>query len=341
MSRATSIDVAVEAGVSQATVARAFSRPELVAEGTRRRVEEAADRLGYRPNAIARSLKSSRTNIVGAIVPASGEFWLRVLAALSAELADRGRQLLLFSFDDAEAVDDVIAAVDQYRLDGLIMASTSIAQQQVVRVAPTGLPIVAFNQPAVAGLVPSVSVDNAAGGATVAEHLVARDCRDVLFVGGVESASTDQLRYAGAARALGAYGVACPYLSAGAFSYDAGHAIAAELLARGPLPDGLMVAADEVAFGLIDGLEAAGVAVPDDVLVTGFDGLPQAAWAGYDLTTLVQPVDALASAAVDRLLTDAAPDADGVVPGTLRIGRSTTPAGLVVENSSSPDRAER
>ena len=107
--------MAAEAGVSQATVTRVFSSPDLVAPDTQQRVRNAADRIGYVPNAIARSLKSQRTDIVGAVVPTQGEYWQSVLTSFSRRLADKGKQLLLFSFADADHVVDALDAVEQYR----------------------------------------------------------------------------------------------------------------------------------------------------------------------------------------------------------------------------------
>jgi len=147
------------------------------------------------------------------------------------------------------------------------------------------------------------------------------------------TASTDQIRYRGAAQELGRHGVALPYLAAGDFSYEAGYKIAAQLIeqADGTLPEAIMVAGDELAFGVLDGLASFGVTAPRDVLVTGFDGLPQTQWAAYDLTTLVQSTDSLVERAVDLLLEQVeSPDAsdpsaaeDVVVAGSLRPGRTT------------------
>ncbi|CAN5774137.1 hypothetical protein BH24ACT5_BH24ACT5_00960 [soil metagenome] len=220
--RVTSVHVAAEAGVSQATVTRVFSSPSLVSEATRTRVETAASRLEYRPNAIARSLRQQRTNIVGAVVPAGGEYWQHVLTAFSRRLAADGRQLLLFSFPDGGTVDEVLATVDQFWIDGLLLASASITPSQLAAAHDRDLPVVAFNQPAASGIVPSVSVDNAGGMQLVARHRVDEECRTALFVGGDQSVSTDQHRYRGAAPEFGDAGVACPYLEAGSFSYEAG-----------------------------------------------------------------------------------------------------------------------
>ena len=323
----TSVDVAAESGVSQATVARVFSSPDKVSPATREKVRSAAERLGYVPNAIARSLKSQRTNIVGAVVPAYGEYWQSVLAEFSRQLAQRSHQLLLFSFEQPEDVDGALGSVAQYRLDGVILASATIGQAQLGRMQSSTLPSVAFNQPAAAGLVPSVSVDNQAGMAELAQHLVDIGVGTALYIGGVSSASTDQVRYRGAVQALAEYGVACPYVEAGAYTYDAGYKAAGQLAQRDNLPEAVMVGSDEVAFGVLDGLENAGVTVPDDLLLTGFDGLPQASWAGYDLTTLVQATNVLVAQAIDVLLDSDAAHADRppsiVVPGTIRFGKTT------------------
>lgn len=324
--RVTSIDVASAAGVSQATVARTFSSPGLVSDETKARVIAVADRLGYVPDAIARSLKQQRTNIIGAVVPAHGEYWQHVLTAFSRQLAQRSKQLLLFSFEAGGNVDEVLATVRQFRLDGLILASANITQSQLAQMWESGLPIVAFNQPAASGVAPSVSVDNEGGMRDLARHVVEAGCEDVVFIGGDRSASTDRQRYLGAAQALGDAGVPCAYVEAGAFTYEAGYK-AAQLVAERPaLPDAVMVAGDELAFGVVDGLSATGVEVPDDVVVTGFDGLPQASWARYDLTTLVQPVDTLVDRSIDLLLAarpDDAEPADVVIAGTVRLGAST------------------
>ena len=323
--RVTSHDVAAEAGVSQATVARVFSSPDKVAVATQEQVREAAARLGYVPNAIARSLKSQRTDIVGAVVPAKSEYWQDVLTTFSRRLAERGKQILLFPFADADHVEDALDSVEQYRLDGLVLASSTIRPEHLVRMRRPNLRGVAFNQPAASGLLPLVTVDNEAGARDLAEHVVAQGIRTAVFVGTVASASTDQIRYRGAASALAEGGIACPYLEAGGFSYDAGYKAAARILDGADCPDAVMGGSDELALGLIDGLRTGGLDVPADMLVTGFDGLPQASWAGYDLTTLVQPIEVLVDetlAIIFEPAVDAAQPAR-IVPGTLRVGKTT------------------
>ena len=320
----TSVDVAVEAGVSQATVARAFSSPSRVAPATRDKVEAAASRLGYTPNAIARSLKMQRTNIIGAAVPAYGGSWQGVLIAFSRQLAAHGKQLLLFSLPEGADTATIRSAVHQYRLDGIVFAPATITQKQLISVFNDDVPTVAFNQPSASDAVPTVAVDNEAGMREVARHLLDVGARSVKFIGGDPSTSTDQLRYRGASLEWNSAGIACPYFAAGDFSYDTGYKASQHIVDANELPDVVMVAGDELAFGVMDGLKSAGLRVPDDILVTGFDGVPQASWAGYDLTTLVQPTDALVERAIEVLLDPAQHHPQPYIPGMLRIGRTTS-----------------
>ncbi|MEL7209976.1 MAG: substrate-binding domain-containing protein, partial [Actinomycetota bacterium] len=280
------------------------------------------------PNAIARGLKSQRTGLIGAVVPARGEYWQAVVTAFSRRLVERDLHLLIFSFEEAAAVENVLDTVDQYRVDGLVLASSNIGHEHLVRMRRPERPTIVFNQPAASGLLPLITVDNEGGAGLVARHLVVQGARQVLYVGGVATASTDQLRYRGAAQELGAAGIGCAYLEAGDFTYEAGYEIGRRILQADRLPEAIMVGSDEVAFGVIDHLRAARLAIPGDTLVTGFDGLPQASWAGYDLTTLVQPVDVLVGAAIDLLVGtadqhDASEPPTVVVPGALRVGATT------------------
>lgn len=318
----TSFDVARRAGVSQSTVARVFARPEMVSTATRQRVLRAAESLGYVPSAIAGGMRNQRSGLVGIVVPSTGEYWQGVIAEFARQIGDGSRQLLVTSFRDVQGVETAIHSISRYRLDGLVLASSTIGVGQISKLVGSTMPIVAFNQPAAAGLAALVGVDNKGGAASIAEHLLSQGVRSVAFVGGVASASTDQLRYRGAVEVLGARNVSCRYIEAGSFTYDAGFKIGAVAADEEQLPDAFMVAADEVAFGVLDAMRKRGVRVPQDVLVTGFDGVPQSFWEGYDLTTLVQPVERMVASALD-LLVDGNPDEPVTIEGELRIGNSS------------------
>ncbi len=336
--KVTSVQVAEAAGVSQATVARTFASPHLVADASKQKVRQAAERLGYVPNAIARSLKSQRTNIIGAVVPARSEYWQHLVAEISQQLSAQGSQLLLFTFAKPSEVGSVVESLRQYRVDGVLLASSFIDHDSMSIVASLGIPAVAFNHPEALDVSASVSVDNEGGAMLLAQHLVDSGHRSVAFVGGDPDTGSDRGRYRGASAALREAGIVCPYISAGSFDYDAGYSIASSLVEHfggaSHLPDALMVAGDELAFGVIDGLRAGGVVVPEDVSITGFDGLPQASWAGFDLTTLVQPAEELIRAALAQLALPHSEQAHVSVGGFVRVGRSTRRSDPESTNSS-------
>lgn len=318
----TSHDVASAAGVSQATVARTFSSPDLVASATKLRVEEAAERLAYIPNATARTLKSQRSRIVGVVVPSQGEYYQHVITELTRQLSAAGQQLLIFTFSSAGDIDEVITSVLSYQVDGVVLASSAISVEQTQRIVSSKVHVVSFNQPAVAGLSPSVVPDNAASMKKLAEHLVATGHRSVIFVGGIAAAPTDKLRHQSAARTLGEHGVSCRYIEAGAYTYAAGLNASAQIISQGRLPDAVMVASDEIALGVIDGLRGSGTSVPDDVSVTGFDGIPQAEWRAYDLTTISQSIAEMVRHTVDLLAGPPLGSDEIVVQGFFREGKT-------------------
>ena len=315
--------MALAAGVSQSTVARVYARPNLVSADTRAKVRHAAESIGYVPSAIAGGMRKQKSGLIGVVVPATGEYWQGVISEFARQVGDSGRQLLVTNFRDAGGVNTAIQSISRYRLDGLVLASSAIGVAQIARLSGSTTPVIAFNQPAATGIAPTVAVDNKSGSATIAEHLLHAGVRSAAFVGGVAAASTDQLRYRGASETFNERGVLCPYVEAGAFSYEAGFKLGASAVRWERLPDAIMASADELAFGVLDGLRMCGCRVPDDVLVTGFDGLPQSAWEGYRLTTLVQPIEQLVKEAL-VYLTDPVGLPAIVVDGALRIGGTTS-----------------
>ncbi len=320
--RITTVDVANLANVSQRTAARVFASPELVAEDTRRAVEAAAAELGYVPNAIARSLKSQRSGIVGVVVPSSGQYYHEVVRHLARALARVGEQLLVFSFDSAD-VDDTIAAVRGYQLDGLVLASATVPGDLLER-AREGRRLVSFNDPAPHEGIPSVSVDNEAGVAALVDHVAGLGARSITFVNGLRAAATNKLRRSTSRRRAQVLGLTWTEVDGRAFTYDGGRRAGRALLAGG-LPDVAMAASDELAFGIIDELRSGGAHVGHDIKVTGFDGLAQASWRAYDLTTIEQPLDSLIDETVRLVLPGRVETPPRITaPGIVRIRSSTT-----------------
>lgn len=316
---ATSHDVAREANVSQATVSRAFTSPESVSVEARERVYQAASRLDYSPNAMARSLSSRSSGIVGLVVPNNSDYYEHVITLFTRALAGRDLQVLLFEYEIGSEIDHVLQAVRSYQVDALIISAMILAPAQAALLTESGIPVAMFNYHSDREGVGTVSVDAAAGMQDLADLLIANGHDDIVYVGGLRDSTADQIRYRAAAERLAGHRIALPYVAGGAFTYEAGLQGAAAVLDLDPVPRAVMAACDSIAFGIIDGLRRAGRDVPGDVSVTGFDGIPQSAWLSYDLTTVEQPLEQLIAEALELVLADGAVLDHRLIPGRLEV----------------------
>jgi DNA-binding LacI/PurR family transcriptional regulator len=193
----TAFDVARLAEVSQSAVSRAFTPGAAVAESTRQRILEAAKKLGYRPNAIARSLITNRSRIIGVVVSYfDNQFYPLVLELLSKELQLRGYHLLLFCTDSGDA-DNLMHEILQYQVDGIVMASTTFSSPLARSCSEAGIPVVLFNRTARNSPSSTVASDNIAGGRLVADLLCAAGHRRIAYIAGLEDTSTSRDREQG------------------------------------------------------------------------------------------------------------------------------------------------
>ena len=326
--RASSYDVAALAGVSQSAVSRAFRPGAPVSEAVRRRVLAAAAELGFRPNAMARGLATSRSGIVAVAIGTIGNpIYPAVLDAFSREVSARGRQLLLLTdLDDAEAV---MGRVVQYGVDAVIVTASARLEpsRAVARAcAKAGIPAVLYNRVLPDLRAPAVVCANRAGGRLVADLLLRAGHRRFAFIGGPEETSTNTDRRDGFAARLAEAGLPPPALATGRYAYEAGQAAMLDLAARGVPPDALFCTNDLLAIGAMDAARRdLGLRVPEDLSVVGFDDVPMAAWESYALTTVAQRIGVMAARAMD--LAEAAMDGDAgatviEVPGDLVARRS-------------------
>lgn len=289
----TSHDVAREAGVSQSVVSRAFSPNGKIAPATRQRVLSAAKKLGYHPNAFARSLVQQRTRIVGVLVARlDNHLYPRVLEELTAGLWAAGRQVMYFNFDDGGDIDGVLRTALQYRVEAMILASITLSSHMAETFYEAGVPVVLFNRRLDDPNVHSVACDNAGGGRLVADALLGAGHRRFAFVGGHPDTSTNQDRKGGFIAGLQAQGAGLLYALAKDYSYDWGRSAARSLFAQPEPPDALFCAGDLIALGALDALRVdLGLRVPEDAAVVGFDDVQAASWGGYELSTVRQPID--------------------------------------------------
>ena len=303
----TSIDVARLAEVSQSAVSRAFTPGASVAPDTRVRVIEAARKLGYRPNAIARTLSTRRSRMIAVVVShLQNQFYPLVLEFLSQRLQADGYHVLLFITDSDDA-DELLVELMRYQVDGIVMASTMLSSGVAQRIADARIPVVMFNRTSRAGSISTVSSDNHGGGKAVAHFLADGGHQRVAYLAGTEDSSTNQDRERGLRDGLAERGLRLVARAVGDYRFDGAVRATRELfgglVTRGERPDALFVASDHMAFAAMDTLRIElGLRVPQDVSVVGFDNVPQAEWGSYRLTTVAQSPGPMIEATVKMLL---------------------------------------
>jgi DNA-binding LacI/PurR family transcriptional regulator len=311
--RVTSLEVARRAGVSQSAVSRTFTPGASVAPATREKVVEAARDLGYRPNAIARSLITSRSRIIGvAMGYLDNHFYPEVLEALTSLLQNRGYQVLLFTgFQEREA-DPGMMQILQYQVDGLILASTTLSSELAEQCAAAGVPIVLFNRTTDRAAVSSVTSDNRLGGERAADFLLAAGHKSFAYVAGIAGTSTNRDREAGFRKRLKAAGIAGIVKVDGFYSHEGAEQAARTLFARKDRPDAVFCANDHMALAVIDVARFEfHLGIPEDVSIVGYDNAGPARWSGYSLTSVEQPVGQMVDATIDMLMKQI----DGNAPG--------------------------
>lgn len=328
-------DVAALAGVSQSAVSRTFTPGASVAPLTRARVLDAARTLGYRPNAIARTLTTRRSRMVGVLVSyLQNQFYPVVIEKLSQALQRQGYRVLLFVSDGHEtgaSVDDPLMDVMQYQVDALVLASVTLSSAIAQDCRAAGVPVVLFNRTAPIEGVHCVSSDNHAGGRLAAQTLLEAGCQRIAYIAGLEDASTQTEREQGFMQRLGESGVKLFARATGHYNFEKACQATRELCRGDVRPDGIFAANDHMALAVIDTLRSElGLKVPQDVSVVGFDNVPQAAWPAYSLTTVEQDAQAMVEATVEVLIaaiqSDAVHARKVVVPARL-IRRATVAGG--------------
>ena len=297
-------DVAERAGVSRSAVSRSFTEGASVSAKTRAKVEKAANDLGYTPNALASSLTTGRTKLIGLIVNNfHNPLILEVFDLFTRGLQDRGLRPLLVNLSDATDPAASVKMLRQYSVDGVIVASSTLPSSFAESFQNAGLPVVhAFGRYAIAPDVHVVGIDNVACGRMAAEALVQRGYRRLAFLGGPRTATSTQDRVAGFLGALAPYPeikVTTSY--AKDYSFDAGRAEMQRLLAETPA-EAYFCGDDLLAVGALSAIEEAGLSVPGDIGLIGLNDMEMARWQLIGLTTIHQPVAQIIEAAIDLVV---------------------------------------
>jgi DNA-binding LacI/PurR family transcriptional regulator len=306
----TAHDVAVLANVSQSAVSRSFTPGASVSEKTKSKVLLAAKKLGYRPNAIARSLSTNQSRIIALVMSyLENQFYPLVIEHLSQELQKEGYHVLLFigqtnNFD----ADAILMDILQYQVDGIIMASATLSPNLAKNCAAAGVPVVLFNRissmsksnlPSTS----SVTTDNYNGGRMVAKTLIERGYQKIGFISGLENSSTSIQRESGLRDGLAEFNLEICFRSVGNYDFNQAKEATRELFRTSHRPDAIFVANDHMAIATMDVIrEELQLRIPQDIGLIGFDNIPQANWQGYQLTTISQDVNQMVLATVRVLL---------------------------------------
>jgi DNA-binding LacI/PurR family transcriptional regulator len=326
-------DVAREAGVSRALVSLVMRERPNVSDERRRRVQEAASRLGYRPNAMARGLASRSTRTVGVILDdLRNPFFAEIAGGVEEFASELGYQLLLGTGGrQARRERAALSTLLEYRVDGIILVSPRMPPTQIAAAAAE-VPLVLVGRSLRTADADSVLIDEMHGTELALDHLVGLGHERIAHVDGGKAPGGPQRRNAYVRgmrkRRLGRHVRVIP----GDFTEDAGANAAQQLLDGGELPTAIFAANDLVAAGLLGVLDRAGVDVPADVSIIGYDNIAIAHLAHFSLSTIDQPRTQMGRLALQLLL-------DRREHRRRSVMRLIEPT-LIVRSTTAPPRAE-
>lgn len=323
-------DVAARAGVSRATASRVVNADPRVGQLARESVQGAVAELGYRPNRNARSLVRPAADSIAVVVPEAEDrvfadpFFASMLAAITQTLADSPVQVLLAMGQPGKS-----QKIERYLRGGYTDGAIVVSHHQDDHIwqvlQQTKLPAVYVGRPFVGDVgIPYVDVDNRAGGTLAAAHLLSLQRQRIGIITGALDMAAGQDRLAGWRDALADVAVADDLVEHGDFSADSGARAMRRLLEREPELDAVFVASDLMAVSALHELQEAGKHIPDDVALVGFDDTPTAQLTRPPLTTVLNPVTAMATRAVElllKLMNDES--AESVILGTELIHRDS------------------
>lgn len=294
-------DVAERAGVSRSAVSRTFTEGASVSLKTREKVEKAADELGYSPNALASSLTTGRTKLIGLI---SNNFhnplFLQVFDLFTRSLQDRGLRPLLVNLTDETDPANSLRLLRQYSVDGVIVASSTLSHEFSLAFHKAHIPVVhSFGKFANAPRVHVVGIDNIECGRMAARTLIARGYTRVAFLGGPAEATSTIDRRSGFFDVIRSQNTVTATESfATAYSFEAGRAEMLDLLRANPA-EAYFCGDDVVAVGALSAIQENGLRAPEDIGIIGLNDMDMASWQNINLTTIRQPIREIIDSSID------------------------------------------
>jgi len=322
-------DIAKAAGVSHSTVSRALRDSPLVASATRGRIQQLAHEMGYSPSSIARSLVTRRTDTVGLVVTTIADpFWGEVVHGIEEACLEAGRSLILCqSQGEPEREVTAVRMLREKRVDAIIVAASRVGSLYLDLLTEIQVPIVLINNQQAGRYIYSVSTDNIYGARLATEYLIGLGHRRLAYVGG-PSVAEDADRLRGFQRAL--TDATLPHdpqlVTRGDGRVSGGEAGLHQLLAQPNCPTGVFCYNDMTAIGVLRACRTAGIAVPDQLSVVGYDNITLSAYVCPPLTTVAQPMHEMGRRATDMAQT--------LMRGEETVENVVMPVELLVRESS-------
>ncbi|MGB1344751.1 MAG: LacI family DNA-binding transcriptional regulator [Amylibacter sp.] len=296
-------DVAELAGVSRSAVSRTYTEGASVSLKTREKVKKAALELGYSPNALASSLTTGRTKMIGLVSNNfRNPFFLEVFDLFTRGLQERGLRPLLVNLSKETEPEASIRMLRQYSVDGVIVASSTLKPGFSKAFKDAGFPVVhPFGSHSENPIVDVLGIDNIMAGRMAALTLIARGYRKVAFLGGPETATTTIDRGKGFLSVMEADSeCSCSTSFATEYSFGAGRKAMLKLMDE-ELAEAYFCADDVLSIGALSALQSGGYSVPNDVGIIGLNNMEMASWDNINLTTISNPLPEIISASIDRV----------------------------------------
>lgn len=295
-------DVAERAGVSRSAVSRTYTEGASVSPKTRKKIEKAAADLGYSPNALASSLTTGRTKMIGLV---SNNFhnpiFLEVFDLFTRGLQERGLRPLLVNLTDETDAENSVRMLRQYSVDGVIVASSTLPASFADAFREAGVPVVhSFGRHAVSPKVNVIGINNISAGRLAARTFVERGYKRVGFLGGPRSATSTQDREKGFVTELAnSPDVTMTTSAASGYSFDAGRSEMQRLLAAGDMAEAYFCGDDVLSIGALSAIADAGLRVPEDIGILGLNDMEMASWENINLTTIHNPLKDIIAKSID------------------------------------------
>jgi LacI family transcriptional regulator len=300
-------DVAKEAGVSIATVSRVLNDVDVVNEETKKKVQEAIAKLGYRPNIVARSLKTQRTKTVGILIPdISSQFYPEIVRGTEDVANIYDYNIILCNSDsDLEKEKEYLRVLKEKMVDGVLYMSSSLEPEIVAIIKELELPTVLVETTDREKTFPSVTIDNREAGYDAVTYLINRGNKRIAYIGVHKDAvNAAAVRYFGYEDALKEHGIEInkDLIYFGEIKAKEGYEAINRILEKTSDIDAVFCASDELAMGAINALREKGLSIPGDVDVIGFDNIYTSSLFYPKLTTVAQPMYDMGSVGMRMLI---------------------------------------